>query len=506
MPAKVIGDWSQVKKLAHEAFGEVEQIPDVEGYDGWPVAPNSMIRQAAMYLWLDRKVGPWTFMENDCIPTRPGWLDEWEEEYRRCGKPFMGRKVPANNGAIEHMTGNAVYPQNTPEVSEKIMGAMRIAFDVVAAPDIVPRMHDTPLIQHVFWYPEYGKVPEYPTRAEFEKIYDPRAVLFHRSKNGDVIRHLREMLRPPTMRPTQIEAVVNGERATMQVIATEPTVTIEHGGVAVHDRKPSVYTYFREANDEDLKQEQVELLRLWKQLWAEAGFNPVVRTIKDAQRHPKFDHWDSLFSKLPTVNPREYEMCSYRRHVAMAAIGGGFLTDYDCFPNGFTVSDYIEAERLSIDKTTDLPVMLSIGVPCALIGTQKQFEKFVVEILMAAPVIESGKPHLSDMHVAQSLEKSLKIQSLDICREYTPGTDAKIIHFSHNACGKGKRAQIAMEFFGMGEGNRVKEPAIIPGRASGEKLTIAKAIEFLQSEAKKSNLDKGRIVKSLRAVGLVPKK
>src|SRR5438067_1504871 len=117
MPAKSMELPSDLLPLVREVFRQVEIVPDAEGItSSWQNAkkdaagPNSSIRQFAWHFYL-RKLGAWCFWEPDAVPLKAGWLDRLEAEYQQGGKPFMGAKV--NIGSIPHMTGNAIYPQDT---------------------------------------------------------------------------------------------------------------------------------------------------------------------------------------------------------------------------------------------------------------------------------------------------------------------------------------------------------------------------------------------------------
>ena len=70
-------------------------------------------------------------------------------------------------------------------------------------------------------------------------------------------------------------------------------------------------------------------LEVWKASWSAAGWKPVVLTEVHAALHPKYEEYKSYFLAMPTLNSPEYETGCYLRHMAMAAVGGGTMTDYD---------------------------------------------------------------------------------------------------------------------------------------------------------------------------------
>ena len=61
--------------------------------------------------------------------------------------------------------------------------------------------------------------------------------------------------------------------------------------------------------------------------------------LKDAERHPLFREFDERTKLLPTVNPGDYELACYRRWLAVARAGGGFMSDYDVVNYGFKPTD-----------------------------------------------------------------------------------------------------------------------------------------------------------------------
>lgn len=170
---RLTGDW-QAEKPARSA-----------------AAPNSMLRTFAWKFYLE-KLGPWLFIEPDAIPLKPGWIDILEAEYISGKQPFMGNRVLIER-VPEHMTGNGIYPQNTPELAPTLLmrtnwksegSEYELAFDIAGAKEILRQAHFTPLIQHIFRHPGFK------TREEFDVVIDPNAVVFHSCKDGSIFQFL----------------------------------------------------------------------------------------------------------------------------------------------------------------------------------------------------------------------------------------------------------------------------------------------------------------------------
>ncbi|KAJ8037203.1 hypothetical protein HOLleu_17959 [Holothuria leucospilota] len=96
-----------------------------------------------------------------------------------------------------------------------------------------------------------------------------------------------------------------------------------------------VHTYFqihKAKNETKYMKEQNETLAAWRMAWSSAGWTPVVLTEQHAMQHPKYDEFRKKFWDLPTINNKGYELACFLRHVAMAAVGGGWMADYDVLP------------------------------------------------------------------------------------------------------------------------------------------------------------------------------
>jgi len=72
-------------------------------------------------------------------------------------------------------------------------------------------------------------------------------------------------------------------------------------------------------------------VEVWRRTWAAAGWKPVVLDERHAAAHPNYEEFKSKFASYPTTNPAGYEVACYLRHLALAAVGGGWLCDYDLF-------------------------------------------------------------------------------------------------------------------------------------------------------------------------------
>lgn len=203
--------------LANKVFRSATIITNDRPVKGWVEGSNSLFLAAALHIEEGAKTNeypkvgePWLWLEPDCVPLKSGWLDRIQFVYNQCTKPFMGQLYrfdnppPANGQApFTLLSGIAVYP---PDAWSKMAKAMKfapnLAFDVAAAPVTVPLAAHTNLIQHF-----YGELNLPPTFAESKTEQSPRntftldrlhpeAMLFHRNKDGTLMKLLHKKLFP----------------------------------------------------------------------------------------------------------------------------------------------------------------------------------------------------------------------------------------------------------------------------------------------------------------------
>jgi hypothetical protein len=189
-------------------------------------AANAMFRTAADYVFHKLKV-PFFWMEPDAAPTRSTWLDEIEEGYKGCGKPFMGMLVnmPPHE---RHMSGIGCYPFDVANHSVAMMMPGATAWDYAGRRDTVDKgkAHFTDLIQHV--YRINGNTPEWPTFPTLESLsqIQPRAAVFHRCKSPDLIERLRERAEaqkaaPKAWKPPSREQVLEARVKELEAIVAK---------------------------------------------------------------------------------------------------------------------------------------------------------------------------------------------------------------------------------------------------------------------------------------------
>lgn len=198
-------------RQAARNFSSVELIRMwYEPNEPWPVPCNAMFQRAARHIY-DGNLGSFWWHETDCIPLKSGWLDALEAEYMAAGKPFMGSIVAA---PFRHLTGNAIYPGNIQDYSNRILLAHDLAWDVIDCAIVLPLTHHTDLYFH-WWSHQVGRADAYsPEGTEFDtlkkvSLIPPQAVVVHRDKTGSVIDRLRERRKlilewpAPSPRPIQ---------------------------------------------------------------------------------------------------------------------------------------------------------------------------------------------------------------------------------------------------------------------------------------------------------------
>ena len=143
-----------ILEALQRCFDSVDLQPCHHAETGWPISCNMAFERIAWHVSMNVKQ-PFLFMEPDAIPLCSEWIDKIETEYIRFGRPFMGDFVNVVGkvaGGVNHMSGVAVYHWNLHVLAPKIFRNERIAWDIVSAPDVVPKMQITNLIQHD-WVP-----------------------------------------------------------------------------------------------------------------------------------------------------------------------------------------------------------------------------------------------------------------------------------------------------------------------------------------------------------------
>jgi len=168
----------------------------------------------------------------------------------------------------------------------------------------------------------------------------------------------------------------------------------------------------------------------------------VVVSQKDAERHPRYDEMVRRFSEYPTVNPPGYELACYLRYLAMAVVGGGFMTDYDVI--NVNVPPPPTCDWLPNDGAFTTHEKF---VPSVATGTAAEFDRVVNEfydvdvdaVLQATGSGDQVSDMILDLYLADqgkiSEATSLAISPAEIS---DPPCDARgaalplMLHFSHH--------------------------------------------------------------------------
>ena len=199
--------------LAREHFKSAELISTDEPLDGWPQAANAMFLKAAMHVATHQRQ-PFFVCEPDCIPLKSGWLDALEEAYGKCGRLFMGAFTRGThpNYSEPVLAGCAVYPADAYQRLKDLFPCKR-AWDVDTAPRVMPQAANTALIQHFFGQMDLpptfaqSKTPQSTINTFTLEHLKPEAVVFHRNKDGTLLRLLKQKMFPEQSIPMEADVV-----------------------------------------------------------------------------------------------------------------------------------------------------------------------------------------------------------------------------------------------------------------------------------------------------------
>ena len=117
-------------------------------------------------------------------------------------------------------------------------------------------------------------------------------------------------------------------------IAPHPSATPE----CENGCRPKMHTFWEQVADLDGQTASLDadMLALWTSSWEAAGFDTRVLKLADAMRHPDYDAMRTNLSVLGSAgilgSNIEYDSYCFLRYLAMGAVGGGWMSDYDALP------------------------------------------------------------------------------------------------------------------------------------------------------------------------------
>lgn len=109
-------DAREIERHLKPAFESVRDIVFAPRLNGWPEGNNLAFYEAAKAVQEMPGNDPWLFMEADCVPTGPPWLDEISAEHQFHAQPMLGvfSDTFGNHGIVvgRNVEGVAVYPHD----------------------------------------------------------------------------------------------------------------------------------------------------------------------------------------------------------------------------------------------------------------------------------------------------------------------------------------------------------------------------------------------------------
>lgn len=164
------------------------------------------------------------------------------------------------------------------------------------------------------------------------------------------------------------------------------------GGESSHPHRPShtyvhdlpvtsdrcvVYTYYAPLKGAAHHSWAPDAIHQWRRSWSGAGWKPRVLTPAHARAHPEHDALEAFVKTLPTPNARDYESACFLRHLAVAVVGGGYLSDYDVVNVNLPPPPHCDW----LPNDGELTTHEGTGIPSIVSGDAKAFETFVRRVM-----------------------------------------------------------------------------------------------------------------------------
>lgn len=368
---------------------------------GYPFGPNQMFFDIVSMLgqqanWSNSYYA-FLFLETDAVPTRPGWMTELGDAFKRAegdrGKSAIGY---IHNNPTMHMNGVAVYGTDIYRrvPGDKLGGGNpQIAFDIEKAPILLPMAEDCPLFHF-----------------EFKRPTITPAEVFMARRNG--------------VAPAIFHGVKDGS-ARAAVRARHVSFTDTASAV-----RPPVFTYYHPVNAAHEGENQ-SILRLWAQAWRARGFNPMVLSARDAVKNQHYAAFFAAIQRFPTVLEKQTQLNRFLRWLALETQGGGLMTDYDVLPSRILASIFPGMTGFHLAR----PSMGSLGMAYA---DKPSIAKWLDRIQNYEPQptdMIGDRRDVSDLNVMSHCATQDGVIPEDWMKSFSePGwVEAPVVHFTKRA-------------------------------------------------------------------------
>lgn len=186
---------------------------------------------------------------------------------------------------------------------------------------------------------------------------------------------------------------------------------------------------------EMLPEDELRLSLHWSDRWRAAGWEPFVLTEWQARQHPMFVEYQKAVSLFPSINPPLYEYSCWVRWLALAQVGGGFMSDFDLIPYP---TEAIKLFDINPEQAAKLQMFQRVS-PSFVHASKKVCEQ-LCELFMTGKYGRrkiGDKDHASDQYALENIGEKFPdlIERHDLVKGYCDDhwETAPFVHYSNSA-------------------------------------------------------------------------
>jgi hypothetical protein len=188
----------------------------------------------------------------------------------------------------------------------------------------------------------------------------------------------------------------------------------------------------------EFSKNSLELIKLWKKSWSDNGWNPIVLSLEDAKRHPRYkeidltDYSSNLYKH--SINGSDYLELCYSRWFAYGCYEG-FWSDYDVINYGFTPEDahhLVQYDPAFIDNIGSCGFATLKGHELIIKGfIDACKEDAIVNKILSSQKKQKRSKDISDMHINRRAKSPINLPSKKLCCDDFSNDDWRSFNLVH---------------------------------------------------------------------------